>query len=107
MTKVYPPESSPIPPHPVPWFGDEVWAIQDISFNSNGTTYDAIAMTYGDHDHGVYKEWKMYFGFYPNIVVATILSATAWTDEAYRTITLDSPATGDFLTWLEANAVKQ
>lgn len=30
-----------------------------------------------------------------------------WTDQAYRTIVLDEPATGDFLTWLEANAVKQ
>ena len=32
---------------------------------------------------------------------------TDWTDEAYRTITLASPATGDMLTWLQANAVKQ
>lgn len=30
-----------------------------------------------------------------------------WTDEAYRTITLDEPATGDLLTWLQSNAVKQ
>lgn len=28
-------------------------------------------------------------------------------DEAYRTITLAEPATGDLLTWLQANAVKQ
>lgn len=27
--------------------------------------------------------------------------------EAYRTITLAEPATGDLLTWLQANAVKQ
>jgi len=30
-----------------------------------------------------------------------------WEDEAYRTIILDEPATGDLLTWLQANAVKQ
>ena len=30
-----------------------------------------------------------------------------WTNEAYRTIILDEPATGDFLTWLQKNAVKQ
>lgn len=29
-----------------------------------------------------------------------------WLDEAYRTIVLDEPASGDFLTWLEANAEK-
>lgn len=32
---------------------------------------------------------------------------TSWTNEAYRTITLASPATGDLLTWLQKNAVKQ
>ena len=30
-----------------------------------------------------------------------------WVDEAYRTITLAEPATGDLLTWLQSNAVKQ
>lgn len=34
-------------------------------------------------------------------------SFTGWKDEAYRTIVLDEPATGDFLTWLQKNAVKQ
>lgn len=37
----------------------------------------------------------------PNIYHVT------WNAEAYRTITLDEPATGDFLDWLQANAVKQ
>lgn len=32
---------------------------------------------------------------------------TGWKDEAYRTIILDEPATGDLLTWLKNNAVKQ
>ena len=32
---------------------------------------------------------------------------TGWDSQAYRTITLDSPATGDFLVWLQDNAVKQ
>lgn len=30
-----------------------------------------------------------------------------WIDQAYRTITLTEPATGEFLTWLQKNAVKQ
>lgn len=34
-------------------------------------------------------------------------SFTGWKDDAYRTIILDKPATGDLLIWLQANAVKQ
>lgn len=33
--------------------------------------------------------------------------AYVWTNNAYRTIALDEPATGTLLTWLQANAVKQ
>ena len=32
---------------------------------------------------------------------------TGWTNEAYRTITFATPPTGDLLTWLQANGVKQ
>lgn len=35
------------------------------------------------------------------------LDSSGWIDQAYRTITLAEPATGEFLTWLQANAVKQ
>ena len=34
-------------------------------------------------------------------------NAYVWINNAYRTITLDGPATGTLLTWLQANAVKQ
>ena len=34
-------------------------------------------------------------------------NAYVWTNNAYRTITFDEPATGTLLTWLQANAVKQ
>lgn len=30
-----------------------------------------------------------------------------WDDTKYKTITLESPATGDLLVWLQANATKQ
>lgn len=33
--------------------------------------------------------------------------AYVWTNNAYRTIILDEPATGTLLTWLQKNAVKQ
>lgn len=31
----------------------------------------------------------------------------SWLDEAYRTVTFLEPPTGDLLTWLQANGVKQ
>lgn len=34
-------------------------------------------------------------------------SQMEWRDDAYRTITLAEPATGETLTWLQNNAVKQ
>lgn len=34
-------------------------------------------------------------------------NAYVWTNNAYRTIILDEPATGTLLTWLQKNAVKQ
>ena len=37
----------------------------------------------------------------------TVYIPTGWIDSSYRTITLAEPATGDLLTWLQANAVKQ
>lgn len=46
---------------------------------------------------------------YDSTVAAHIYSdtLTSWENSAYRTITLASPATGDLLTWLQKNAVKQ
>lgn len=37
----------------------------------------------------------------------TLTSEGSWTDEAYRTVTFESEPTGDLLTWLTNNAVKQ
>lgn len=34
-------------------------------------------------------------------------AAGNWSGEEYRTVTFDAPPTGDFLTWLQANAVQQ
>ena len=36
-----------------------------------------------------------------------VVEGSGWIDQAYRTITLKEPATGEFLTWLQKNAVKQ
>ena len=39
-------------------------------------------------------------------VIAYNYKTSTWTNEAYRTIVLDEPATGELLKFLEANATK-
>ena len=46
------------------------------------------------NENGATKVWSSQIG-------------VGWTNSAYRTITLGQPATGDLLTWLQRNAVKQ
>lgn len=72
-----------------------------VKFTSNGVAYNGIirlkagrfiddmAYQYGSSNQSAYS----YFD-------------SAWYDEAYRTIVLDEPATGDVLAFLEANATK-
>lgn len=38
---------------------------------------------------------------------SAVVGGDGWIDQAYRTITLKEPATGELLTWLQNNAVKQ
>lgn len=42
-----------------------------------------------------------------NTTITTVYNDGIWTNQAYRTITFSTPPTGDLLTWLQANAVKQ
>lgn len=73
-------------------------ATYSVGFESNSTRFSEIYMAeHGPESHILYD----------NSTVADWDNYDGWYDQAYRTITLDSPATGDFLTWLEANAVKQ
>ena len=75
--------------------------IVDVNFTSNGTEYTLIKelrvgkfihnMQY-ENDTGVNKVYDY--------------NTSTWTNEAYRTIVLDEPATGYVLAFLEANATK-
>ena len=72
-----------------------------INFVSNNHSYTAII---GDSDVTSYAYGK------PSSEgggAQTVYSVIGWIDSAYRTITLAEPATGDLLTWLQKNAVKQ
>ena len=68
----------------------------NISFTSNDKLYTSIKIYVG-------VLLKMYYGddFVYNLEVYD------WKNEAYRTITFEEPPTGDLLTLLQANAVKQ
>lgn len=64
------------------------------AFTSNGTEFSAIYMT----------STALYYRGTKNIKVYTNWT---WTNSAYRTLVFDTSPTGDLLTWLQANGVKQ
>lgn len=64
-----------------------------ISFTSNNESYSSLRIDSRD-------SWILYD-------TSTIYDSGTWTNQAYRTITFETPPTGDLLTWLQANAVKQ
>lgn len=69
-----------------------------IKFYSNNTTFESIQLTEPDrHDH-------TYLSYGDTIVSR---DGSEWNDQAYRKLIFDAPPTGDLLTWLQANGVKQ
>ena len=72
-----------------------------VNFTSNGVAYDAMRR----NKFGIRIDDLIYaFGASSNSVYD--YKSSEWYDEAYRTIVLDEPATGDVLAFLEANATK-
>ena len=68
-----------------------------VSFTSNGEKFTSIRREY------LSSKFVINVLYYDN---TTIMDSDYWTDK-YRMIVLDEPATGDLLTWLQANAVRQ
>ena len=91
------------------YFTDLIRITESVNFISNGTNFTSITIKIDPVGEDYIK--------YDNTIVCNILVTKIsngtytidprWTNSAYRTITLASPATGDLLTWLQANAVKQ
>ena len=75
----------------------------EVNFTSNGVAYIKMMRL---------RNGKLFDDFVYVQVNATDVQAaynyktSTWYNEAYRTIVLDEPATGDVLTFLEANATK-
>ena len=81
-----------------------VFATTQIAFTSNGQKFTSIG---ADYDAGSYVILR-----YDNGEVAGYDTAGGdlvyeFYDEAYRTITFDTPPTGALLTWLQSNATRQ
>ena len=71
-----------------------------VNFTSNGVAYIGFYKRYVSFSK---KETLQY---YNSEVEDLVYSNKQWLNEAYRTIVLDKPATGDVLAFLEANATK-
>lgn len=74
-----------------------------VDFVSNGAEFHNIALS---------GRFNKSFNYDNTSVATAILSDTGyqvygWEDPAYRKLTFDTPPTGDLLTWLQANGVKQ
>ena len=80
-----------------------------ISFVSNGETFSSITkggkgpMRFLQYDSTNVCGATPYAGDVPGIAWESAM----WVNTAYRKLTFSAPPSGDLLTWLEANAVKQ
>ena len=77
---------------------DNCTKVKRVNFTSNGVAYTFfIELRITGGGRALHYDGKMPVYDYKN---------STWYDEAYRTIVLDEPATGDVLAFLEANATK-
>ena len=83
----------------------------NLGFRSNNETFIDITFIFRDQDigfqinYGTDSDGITVYNNYDD----TYNPTNVWTNEAYRTIifSASTPPTGDLLTWLQANAVKQ
>lgn len=95
----------------------ETWMLNDscyltrdftgLSFSSNGQTFTSIVS--GGSAWAHYLRYDSVNVCEANVTTGegTAWMSTGWSDPKYRKLTFSAPPSGDLLTWLEANAVKQ
>lgn len=82
------------------------FGIADVSFSSNGSDYIKFARYYKTDMLGeVEQDYVAFYTSDTNYV--EVYGNGTWTNTAYRTLTFATAPTGDLLTWLQANGVKQ
>ena len=74
-----------------------------VNFTSNGVAYTKMTKSFRSF---INSSMLVYENSEGKVTAYNSLINTKWADEAYRTIVLDEPATGDVLAFLEANATK-
>ena len=78
-----------------------------VNFTSNGVAYTQMSRVYIKEGKFNYVDVMQYFNSDTAAAAnAYKFNTSTWYNEAYRTIVLDEPATGDVLAFLEANATK-
>ena len=86
------------------YFNDTIDACRGakhVNFKSNGVAY----VTFMEISNKFYNN-LCYYQDGGNNIAAYNYKTSTWYNEAYRTIVLDEPATGNVLAFLEANATK-
>ena len=78
------------------------FATTQIAFTSNGQKFTSIGANYADFIIILYYDNNQIAGYDPGSG-----SGFEFENEAYRTLTFDTPPTGALLTWLQSNATKQ
>ena len=79
-----------------------VFSTTQIAFTSNGQKFTSIGASYVDLFAILYYDNNEIAGYDPGVGFGF-----EFYNEAYRTLTFDTPPTGELLTWLQSNAVKQ
>ena len=79
----------------------ECLVAKNVNFKSNGVAY----VKFVELSSKFFDDLWYYKDGSGNTIVYNYFTST-WKNEAYRTIVLDEPATGDVLAFLEANATK-
>ncbi len=75
-----------------------------VSFTSNGASYAGIKTVGAFSPVGYNVGYTNSSGSSSSVYFA---DTNKWANQAYRKLTFDAPPTGDLLTWLQANGVKQ
>ena len=94
------------------YFNDTIGPITDVSklyvnFTSNGVSYTMMRNIIIEEGKFIYVNVIQYYNSDTKAIAnAYRYDRDTWYNEAYRTIVLDEPATGDVLAFLEANATK-
>ena len=92
------------------YFNDKIGDIGaygfNVNFTSNGVAYTRISRAMIRVDEAYISVMQYYNSGTAAVANAYRYGSNTWYNEAYRTIVLDEPATGNVLAFLEANATK-